>query len=187
MSNHDWSILHIEVKTRTSINELDLYEDLRISPENLNTDFCEQPAKYAYWATVAAQARALVDSKKADVERCEDYLKKTLVGELDTEVRRDLEMEGEKVTEAKVTNGIYVHEKYRAEQQKLYDLKDELLKLQSELAVLDIAREAMNQRKDMLISLGAQMRQEGSNAELLIKEKVAKNVIGKNKRKQMED
>lgn len=169
MMNRDTSILILTVKTKTSENTIDLGEDLKIDPMNINDAFIEQPAKFAYWATVAIQAKALLEKKKSEVERQEEYLKKTLVGELDNEVRANLEMNGEKITETKVTNGIYIHERYKEEQAKLYALKDELLELQQKFAVLDIAKESMNQRKDMLISLGANLRLEGNNAELSLK------------------
>lgn len=167
----DMGILEITVKTRSSENTVDLAADLAIDTMDINRAFCEQPAKYAWWATVAAQAKALVERKKMEVEKLDDYLKKTLVGELDSEVRMTLETNGEKITETKVTNGIFAHPKYKSAQQNLYALKEELLELQQKYAVLDIARDSMNQRKDMLISLGAQLRQEGGNAEVYLKDK----------------
>lgn len=179
--NRDMEILEISIKTKSSETLVNLAEDLSIDTMNINEAFCEQPAKFAWWATVAAQAKALVERKKSEVERLEDYLKKTLVGELDTDVRMTLEMNGEKVTESKVTNGIYVHPRYKETQERLYALKDELLELQQKFAVLDIAKESMNQRKDMLISLGAQLRLEGGNTELMMKEKA--NAEVKNNRK----
>lgn len=180
MNERDTSMLTINVKTKTAENTVDLVDDLKIDSANINEAFCEQPAKFAWWATVAVQAKALVDHKKAEIERQEDYLKKTLVGELDAEARADLELNGEKITESKVTNGIYVHPKYLEEQQKLYNLKDELLDLTSQWTTLDIAKEAMNQRKDMLISLGANMRAEGNNAEVFLRQR-AQEVINSKK------
>lgn len=177
--NHDMSILNIEVVTRTSTNQIDLAEDLRINSVDINKDFCEQPAKFAYWATVAVQAQALVDRKKMEVDNQDDYIRKTLVGELDAEVRQEMEMNGEKATETKVTNRIYIHERYKAEVTKLYDLKEELLELQQKSALLNVAKDAMVQRKDALISLGAQLRLEGNNStDLSLK---AAEVIGKSR------
>lgn len=177
-----FSVLNIEVKTQSSTHQVNLGDDLLIEPEHLNDAFIEQPAKFAYWATVALQAKSLVDKKKLEVDKQEDYLKKNLIGELDGEVRKEMELNGEKITEAKVTNGIYTHERYQEEQAKYYQLKEELLELQNKFAVLDMAKESMNQRKDMLISLGAQLRMEGNNADLTIKTEAAKKVIGANKR-----
>ena len=158
-------ILQIDVHTLTSHTKVDLAEDLQIYPEDIKGAYIEQSAKYAYWATVALQAKFLYDRKKQEVNRQDEYLKKTLYGRLDAEVRAMLEMDGEKITEAKVGNAINIHENYLAEQDKLYKLQDELLALQEQYQKLEIAKEAMNQRKDMLISLGAQLRLESSNTD----------------------
>lgn len=184
MELRDMGILEISVKTKKSENTVDLAEDLRIDSANINEAFCEQPAKYAWWATVAAQAKALVDRKKLEVDRKDDYIRKTLIGELDVEVRQELEMNGEKVTETKVTNNIYCHPRYKEETDELYELKSELNTLQQNLTTLEIAKESMNQRKDMLISLGAQLRQEGSNIDLSIKQasEKASSIVGKKKK-----
>lgn len=180
----DMSILSLTVKTKNSENTVDLGEDLKINSTDINQDFCEQPAKFAWWATVAVQAQALVDRKKMEVDRQDEYIRKTLIGELDADVRMELEMNGEKATETKVTNRIYVHDRYKEEVKKLYDLKDELLDLQVQSATLNAAKEAMIQRKDALISLGAQLRTEGVNSsDLSIKAAQAVEVIGKNRRK----
>ena len=141
------------------------------------SSFCNQPAKFAWWATVTAQSKSLVDKKKLEIDRKEEYLKKTLVGELDMEVRTELELNGEKITETKVTNSIYKHEKYLETQKELYKLKEELLKLQSEYSVLEIARDSMIERKDMLISLGAQLRNELNNTELSLKKAALKEIM----------
>lgn len=181
MKDRDMEIFKIEVRTKKSKDVLNLAEDLRIDEYNLNEAFCNQPSLYAYWATVASQARALADRAKLEVDKHEDYMRKTLVGILDVEVRRELEMNGEKVTESKVTNEIYCHEDYLAAQTQLYELKEKYLDANETAVTLEIARDAMNQRKDALISLGAQMRNDASNLELTIKKQQAKEVISKSK------
>ena len=184
MESRDMEILEISVKTKKSENTVDLAEDLKIDSANINEAFCEQPAKYAWWATVAAQAKALVDRKKLEVDRKDDFIRKTLIGELDAEVRQELEMNGEKVTETKVTNSIYCHPRYKEEIGELYALKSELNALQQNLTTLEIAKESMNQRKDMLISLGAQLRQEGNNVDLSLRQMSdkANGVVGSRRR-----
>ena len=178
MRDRDTSMLQITVKTRNSENNVDLLKDLKIYEEDINHDFCEQPAKFAWWSTVAAQAQALVDRKKLEIEQQEEYLKKTLMGELDAEVRQELEMNGEKITETKVTNGIYIHPRYNEHKEILYELKKELLELQENSTILNIAKEAMIQRKDALISLGAQLRTEASNLDMKIMQEKAREIVG---------
>lgn len=177
MKEHDWDILKVEVKTRNNQNVMNLADDLKIDEDNINEAFINQPALYAWWATVAAQARAIADKTKLEVERQEDYIRKTLTGELDAEVRQQLEMDGEKITESKVTNGIYQHDLYKEETEKLYELKEKYLKDNENAVLLEIGRDSMNQRKDALISLGANMRNSLENTELTIKKQEAREVI----------
>ena len=184
-TKRDLSILSINVKTSNSENLIDLSKDLKIDMDNINKAFCDQPAKFAWWATVTAQAKTLVDRKKLEIAKQEEYLKKTLVGELDAIVRTNLELNGEKVTETKVSNSIYSHELYLQTQEELHKLREELLELQQNLSVLEIARDAMIQRKDMLISLGAQIRNETSNSELCLKKATAKKIVNKYKNTEM--
>lgn len=184
MLERDMSILTLEVKTRTAVNQLNLGEDLRIDPMNLSTDFCEQPAKFAYWATVAAQARALVDRARLKVDQMEENIKKSLMGELDAEVRQTMELDGVKITEAKVQSNIYTHPKYIAAMEELQVARAELVELQEQSTMMDVAKDAMNQRKDMLISLGAQIRAEGANAEVFMREH-AEKLMAENKQKRM--
>lgn len=179
----DMEILTFTVKTKKSENDVSLAEDLKIS-DDINQDFCEQPAKFAWWSVVAAQAQALVDKKKLEIDKQEDYLKKTLIGELDTEIRQELEMNGEKVTETKVTNGIYCHERYVEHLNILYELQEEYQELKEKAIILGIAKDAMVQRKDMLISLGAQLRTEGvGTSELIVKTQQANEIIKANRGK----
>lgn len=156
-------MLEIEVRTNNALVKANLADDLEIDTGDINKAYIEQPGKFAYWATVALQAKFVYERKKQEVNRQEEYLKKTMYGELDSIIRKQMEMDGEKITESKVVSNICINEAYLEEQQKLYELQDELLVLQERYHQLDVAKEAMNQRKDMLISLGAQLRQENSN------------------------
>lgn len=169
-SEHDWSVLEVQVRTSPShCDRIDLGSDLNIDMTDINEAFCDQPAKFAYWATVYAQAQALVRQKEVEVSQYEEYMRKTLVGKLDSKVRQQIEMDGGKVTEGKVTSGIYAHPEYEEAQEHLSELREELINLRASADMLYAAREAMNQRKDMLISLGAQLRQEGSNSAVMVR------------------
>jgi hypothetical protein len=156
----DLSILEISVKLPQNTYELDLAKDSQIDVNNLNQGFIEQPTIFAWYATLAAIAKSKVIRLKREVEKQDDYIRKTLIGTLDGKVRKNLEIEGEKITETKVTNAIYADAEYIANIQKLNELKDELTDAEEQSAILDVAKDTMIQRKDMLISLGAQVRSE---------------------------
>ena len=140
-----------------------LMTELKYSPENINDAFVDQPAKFAYWATLAAQAKALVQEKTLEVEHQEDYMKKTLYGKLDSQIREELEQNNKKSTEARITGLIVSNPEYLGELDELHRLQEQLLKLQHKYSLLSIAKEAFIQRKDMIISLGANLRQDVNN------------------------
>ena len=159
-------IQRVKIKITSNLSEeLDLVKELEFTAENLNQAYIEQPAKFAYWATLAVNSKSALDKKKLEVERQENYLKKTLIGELDARVRHKMDERGERITEARVTSKIYAHPQYKLELQNLYELQDELLELQHQTDTLYAARDAFIQRKDMIISLGANIRQEKTNIE----------------------
>lgn len=163
LSNKDLSILEVTVKLPQNSYDLDLAKDSQIDVNNLNQGFIEQPTIFAWYATLAALAKSKVTRLKREVEKQDDYIRKTLIGTLDSKVRKQLEINGEKVTETKVTNAIYADVEYISNIQKLNGLKDELTDAEENSAILDVARETMTQRKDMLISLGAQVRSDYDN------------------------
>ena len=158
----NWERHQANVESLVQESQADLETDLKFTPEDINTAYMEQPAKFAYWSIVAAQAKAAYDKKKLEVERQEDYMKKMLISELDKIVRHKLEDQGKRITEAMVSSNIYTHPFYAEEQQKLYALQDELLELQRQCSLLYAAKDAMIHRKDMLVSMGAQLRQESN-------------------------
>ena len=65
--------------------------------------------------------------------------------------------------------------------EKLKRLRIEYAEANGEAAILEAAKDAMDQRKDMLISLGAQLRSEGNNADLSVKKEQVKEMLRKKK------
>lgn len=185
MSNtteRDTSFLELDVNMSGKHYKQDLAEDLKINVDDINESYIDQPSKFAWWAVLAAQARARADKLKSSVDKQDEHIRKTLMGELDAKVREELELDGEKVTEGKVTNGIYKHPRYVEEMAKLHALRDEFVEANEDASILGAAKDAMNQRKEMLISLGAQLRTDMSNVELDMKKKQAADIISAKKR-----
>lgn len=159
----DLSILEVKVKLPQNAYTLNLAEDSKIDVNDLNQGFIEQPTIFAWYAVLAALAKSNVTCLKREIEKQDDYIKKTLIGTLDGKVRKQLEIDGEKITETKVERAIYADPEYIANVEKLSDLKDRLTVAEENSAILDVAKDTMIQRKDMLISLGAQVRSEYDN------------------------
>lgn len=169
--------LTLTVSTPFGKYSQDLNSDLEIHPEDLNSDYCDQPAKFAWWATLAASAQAVVDRLKTKIEIQDTLIRKDLKGKLDSEIREQMELDGIKVTEGKVEAAFYSHAEYLEAANTLKELQQQLIDAQDQARILGVAKEAMNQRKDMLISLGAAMRMDMGNLELAVKKAEAKKVL----------
>jgi len=174
-------VLEIKVKTESMDFKGDLGEELKINIEDLNESYLDQPGKYAWWAVLSAQAISKANKIKSEMENLKEYINKTLMGELDLKVRERMERTGEKATEARVERAIYTHKDYKKHMEKLKRLRIEYAEANGEAAILEAAKDAMDQRKDMLISLGAQLRSEGNNADLSVKKEQVKEMLRKKK------
>lgn len=126
-----------------------------VSMENINEEFSTQAGRLAYLGMLMAQAEAAYNEAKLYGEE--------LYAKVDLIVRDDYDKAGKKYTEAMIkskvlSTGEYV-EALMAENEASYQFR--MLK-----ALVD----AMRQRGDMLVSLGAQLRQEWEATDLNIKQ-----------------
>lgn len=175
-------VLKIDVKINNQEINLDLSQDMIIDVNNINQSYIDQPSKYAYWATLSALARSKANKLKQKLDKEQDYLKTTLTGTLDAKVRNQLELDGEKITESKVTNAIYTNPEYIAYKGKIDDLNVQYLEADEQARLLEVGRATLDQRKEMLISLGAQLRSDwDGNSDITIKEKSVADIVGKKK------
>lgn len=183
------------LKTSFTVNDenvtMELSDDMVINVADITESYVDQPAKYAYWATFAALLRSKANKLKQQVDRETDYIKTTLTGSLDSKVRIQLELDGEKITESKVSSAIFTHPEYIAHKDKLKTLQEEYLEADEKARLLEVGKETMNQRKEMLISLGAQLRTDydgtsdfhiKSKQESVVNLETAKEIVGKGKR-----
>lgn len=153
------NVLEFTIKIDSDV-KLDLSEDLLINVADITESYIDQPAKYAYWATLASKARSKANKLKSKIDKEQDYLKTTLTGKLDSKARQQLEIDGEKITETKVTAWIQSSREYTEQKELIYELQDKYLEADEQARLLEVGRDTMMQRKDMLISLGAQLRNE---------------------------
>lgn len=165
----DVNAMKRHISTPLGEYDMDLAADLKINEDDINSSFVEQPSLFAWWATLATMARAKANQLKLDMEKQEDYIKKTLKGELDAEVRKQFELDGVKATESKVENGIYSHPRYTQAMEEYYQLRKTFLDADADAAFLESAKEAFNHRKEMLISVGANLRSEWNNSDVGLK------------------
>lgn len=146
----DFDALIQQQKVKLGDKEFTIGEMLLIEQESINEAFTTQASRLAYLGMLLAKAEVTYEAAKADAA--------TLYADLDLEVRTEMEVRKVndpkfKSTESMIAAEIKQFEEYRqavgTELQALHDYK-----------VMRGVVNAMRQRGEMLISLGAQLRQE---------------------------
>ena len=125
--------------------EFDLESDLKINDADLNSEFCKQAKLFAIYAT--AYERALHDSSllKVKLDR--------LCAHLEYQGRMEATSAGIKFTEKMADAYVNGHAQY-------LEANTELLKYQEIVGLLKHAKDAIVQKRDMLMQLGASQREE---------------------------
>lgn len=118
---------------------------LDIDQNALSDEFASQASRYGYFAVLAAIAEVKMREAKHTVEMT--------YAEVDLAVRQELLKRDGKTTEASVRAEVLLDEQYIA------DVEAEL-KAQRDYNVLRALVNALEQRANMLVSLGAHMRHE---------------------------
>ena len=152
--------LILEVKLNRQ-HTLDLNVDLDINREEINTELSEQPSKFAWYATLYELAKAKVVDLKSRLE--------TLESELNKEIREKALDGGRKITVDSVRAEVITSRKFKA----LTEVYNNALR---EQGLLMVAKQAFEQRKDMLISIASNMRNEFDLDLKVLKGKAAKRM-----------
>lgn len=135
--------MNFEVKiSKEREYKFDLEAELEINEENLDEELSSQPQKFAWFATMAAMARAKVERLEYDLEEFEL--------QLDLKIRREADKD-EKLTEALIKAKVRTDAGRNEKVERLCRAKE-----QAEIA--QAAKDAFSQRKDCLISIGANRR-----------------------------
>lgn len=148
-------VLALDAKRQYTVEVPDV---VAIDPAKIDKELAEQPEKYLHFARLAA----LFTSKR---DRISEELK-TCRAKCDVELRKGFAERNEKITEDKIKNLIESH-------QACVDMKSALLDAEEQCAVVSAIKEAFYHRKDMLVSLAANMRAE-LEGELFIKKRETK-------------
>lgn len=165
-------VLKFEVSLNGRAYESDAANDLRIDRTILDEEFANQHTRFAYYGTLHEMAKDRAARLKVSLE--------TLYAQLDHEKRMaanavKASSPGFKYTEAMCENEVKTDPRYIAKQ-------NELLDANQLMGVLGVAREAFQQRKDMLISLGANARASTPDLRIYgdrVKEETGKKVAKK--------
>lgn len=130
---------------KTFINPESYSRDVKFSEVTIDGAMCEQASLYAHYSSLYAEAQFQLDSAKQTVDLCE--------AKLDLEVRDELLAEGAKITEGIVTARIHTNPKYVLAVKR----KNEAAKIAH---LCKSALEALAQKRDMLIQVSSNIRNE---------------------------
>jgi len=141
--------------------EASLEEDITIDGQDLDAEFLTQARKFAWWAMVSELAKDLMNRRKYDLDQ--------LYARQDHRVRMEASCPPSpakpvKLTEKMVENSVITSPEYKTAYESYLDTK-------KYYGMLSAGREAFVQRKEMLISLGANYRAEGNADPVLLQEK----------------
>lgn len=131
-------------------------EDLfYIDETNLTQEFMRQAALYAYFSTLLSTA----DMKANSV----DLMKDQAYAEADLYYREDADKNGRKITEPQVKSTVTIDEAYAKACER--DIQ-----MRYDVSILKSIVKALEQRAEMLISLGAHLRHEADMTGMNIRE-----------------
>lgn len=132
----------------------EIQDDLYINHADLQEEFLRQPELFAWWASTCELAKDLVARQKFLLER--------LAANIDHQARMEAETASQalgktvKLTEKMVENTVIGNKEYQTAMLQYLELK-------KQYGMLQAGKEAIEQKKDMLISLGANYRAEASS------------------------
>jgi hypothetical protein len=151
-------ILHTSLKIKTPEGKnipIDFIDIFYIHEATIDQDYAQQAAIFAYFSTVQAGMEKALNDVKKEVEE--------LYAEGDLDYRAQMDQEGEKYTEGKVKANILLDEDYSKK-------RDEQIRLEYDVAFIKAVVNALKMRAEMLVSLGANMRQEYGQTDMRLRQ-----------------
>jgi len=135
----------LAIKLDEHVWERDVEEELKIDPNDIDQEFQDQSGKFAWWATLASLAEYnYLRKRQARKEKEADQY---------VQLRRLAEATGKRVTEKQLEAQLTLDPEVKA-------LVLQELEAQKQFSILSAITQAFRQRKDMLVSLGSNLRAE---------------------------
>jgi len=144
-TDSDDELTEMLLNASTSFNPRQLQKDLAFSDNTLDDAFMSQAGFFAHYSGVAHRAARRYDQLVQQ--------EKLVSASLDNDVRKQAAEDGEKVTETVVRNRILLDPRHRK-------ITDRMLDAKAVAGMTKDACESFKQRRDMLIQVGANVREE---------------------------
>lgn len=140
---------HMDPSLKTFIDPDLLQSDLEVSETNLSKAMIRQAPLFARYSALAAKAQFQADRADQQVDLVE--------AELDSDIRDDMNAKGIKITENLVKAAIIRHPKYQKAVTRYNEAK-------AIAEMVKTAADSFRHRRDMLIQMGADRREEMKGA-----------------------
>jgi len=145
----------IELRIGNQVYRGNYMEDLRISEGNINEVLKTQPERFAFWSQMEFLARMIAEKWKMELERTE--------AQVYLQFREEASLNGEKITEKTLEAKMRLSPEIDSVRQRYLQAKLQYERLRA-------VAEAFRQRKDMIMSLAANLREE-MDSSLSLREK----------------
>lgn len=158
-----------QLATPLLVNDKDwgnpIVDDVHIDQGNLDQEFLNQAEKYAWWAFLTEHAKAQANELKSELD--------VLYARLDHLVRAKAQIaavdaKNQKVTPVKYTEKMVENEVVTSKDYQ--ELMTRYNQARKDAGLATAGMMAMNQRRDMLLQLGANYRTEGQADPIILKE-----------------
>lgn len=144
----DTNVLDIDITIGNVGYSNSIKEDLEINKDDLDSEFLNQSEKFAYYGTLSELAKDKLARRKREL----DLLEAQIDGEVRIQASNIKAADPKvKITVDAIKAAIVGDPRYQAK-------ISEILDSQKMAGILNVAKEAFQQRKDMLVSLGANSR-----------------------------
>lgn len=154
--------LEVSVELEGVTYEASLEDEIEIDGQNLEGEFLNQAKKFAWWSMVSELAKDLMVGQKFQLD--------LLYARIDEEKRTNAQANKMKTTEKMIENMVITDQRYQEAMQEYHKAK-------KWYGLLASGREAFSQRKEMLISLGANYRMEATADPVLKQEKAKQKAV----------
>lgn len=144
-TNSEDELTDMLLNSGSVFNPKQLQKDLAFNEHNLDDAFMSQSGMFAHYSGVAHRAARRHDQLSQQVKLVE--------AKLDQEIRQEASSSGEKLTEAAIKNRILLDPRHRKITERMLDAK-------AVAGMTKDACESFKQRRDMLIQIGANVREE---------------------------
>lgn len=145
LEDEEESVLPKQYNVAGMLQDSSLQEDIFVDRSRLNDEFAEHASRFGWYSTAYELCVDHEARLKAKLERA--------YAQLDAQARAQMEAAGVKVTEKKVENTVITQPEY-------ISIYEEYLDAKLQVGLLKAARDAMIHKKEMLVSLGANLRSE---------------------------